>query len=291
MAHILLGGEVAYVLTESLSQRVVELKQRGVDPLLAIVRLGEEPAALLYEEGASKHAERIGVKVKVYALAEDANQADIEQVIVEINQDDSIHGCLVFSPLPSHIDEKRIANLLAPDKDVDASTEASLAGVFKGEPNRFAPCTAEAAMAIIDYYNVPLSGARVVVLGRSLVVGKPVAMLLLNANATVTICHSKTKDSAQIAKEADILVTCTGQSKMVTAEFTNPDQIIIDVGINVDENGKVSGDADFENIEPIVKAITPVQGGVGSVTVSVLIRHVVEAAERACMCYLTMNVS
>ena len=206
---------------------------------------------------------------------------DLEQVIQEINQDDSLHGCLIFRPLPPQINEKKIAALLAPGKDIDGFTDGSLAGVFKGEPSGFAPCTAEAAIAILKHYHVNLSGARAVVLGRSLVIGKPVAMMLLQENATVTICHSRTKDIAKTAKEADVLIAAVGQAKMVTPEFCNSGQVIIDVGINVDEEGKLTGDVDYDSVEVLVKAITPVPRGVGSVTTSILMKHVVEAAERA----------
>ncbi len=280
MAQVFVGKEVADVLTEELIERVAVLKAKGIDPTLAIVRLGEEPDDLSYERSAQNHAEKIGVSVKIYELTRNLPQTDLEQVILDINQDDSIHGCLIFRPLPGQIDEKKIAAILDPEKDIDGFTDGSLTGVFKGEPSGFAPCTAEAAMAILNHHNVPLSGSSVVVIGRSLVVGKPVSMMLLNENATVTICHSRTKNIAAVAKDADILVACVGRSKMVTSEFTNPNQVIIDVGINVDEDGNVSGDVDFENVEPVVKAITLVPGGVGSVTSSILIQHVVEAAER-----------
>ena len=281
MAQVLLGKEVADVLTEELAERVAVLKTKGVEPSLAIVRLGDEPDDLSYERGALNRAEKAGVKVKVYELPRDLSQEGLEQVIREINQDDSLHGCLIFRPLPQQINEGKIAELLAPGKDIDGFTDGSLLGVFKGEPSGFAPCTAEAAIAILKHYQVKLSGARAVVLGRSLVIGKPVAMMLLQENSTVTICHSRTKDIAKAAREADVLIAAVGQAKMVTPEFCNPGQVIIDVGINVDEEGKLTGDVDYDNVEPLVKAITPVPRGVGSVTTSILMKHVVEAAERA----------
>ena len=281
MAQVLLGKEVADVLTEELVERVAMLKAGGVEPSLAIVRLGNEADDLSYERGALNRAEKAGVKVKVFDLPRDLPQEDLEQVILEINQDDSLHGCLIFRPLPGQIDEEKIAALLAPAKDIDGFTDGSLVGVFKGEQTGFAPCTAEAAIAILKHYNVNLNGARAVVLGRSLVIGKPVAMMLLQENSTVTICHSRTKEIAKAAKDADVLIAAVGQAKMVTPEFCNPGQVIIDVGINVDEEGKLLGDVDYDAVEPLVKAITPVPRGVGSVTTSILMKHVVEAAERA----------
>lgn len=281
MAQVLLGKEVADVLTEELVERVAKLKAGGVEPSLAIVRLGDEADDLSYERGALNRAEKAGVKVKVFDLPRDLPQEDLEQVILEINQDDSLHGCLIFRPLPGQIDEEKIAALLAPAKDIDGFTDGSLVGVFKGEQTGFAPCTAEAAIAILKHYNVNLNGARAVVLGRSLVIGKPVAMMLLQENSTVTICHSRTKEIAKAAKDADVLIAAVGQAKMVTPEFCNPGQVIIDVGINVDEEGKLLGDVDYDAVEPLVKAITPVPRGVGSVTTSILMKHVVEAAERA----------
>ncbi|MDD2427468.1 MAG: tetrahydrofolate dehydrogenase/cyclohydrolase catalytic domain-containing protein [Eubacteriales bacterium] len=281
MAQVLLGKEVADVLTEELADRVAKLKDKGIVPSLAIVRLGEEPDDLSYERGALNRAEKAGVKVIVHELARDLSQEELEQVILDINEDNSVHGCLIFRPLPRQINEKRIAALLAPEKDIDGFTDGSLVGVFKGEPSGFAPCTAEAAIAILKHYNVELSGVRAVVLGRSLVIGKPVAMMLLQENSTVTICHSRTKDIARVAKEADVLIAAVGQAKMVNPDFCNPEQVIIDVGINVDEEGKLTGDVDFDAVEPLVKALTPVPRGVGSVTTSILMKHVVEAAERS----------
>ncbi|NLC26392.1 MAG: bifunctional 5,10-methylene-tetrahydrofolate dehydrogenase/5,10-methylene-tetrahydrofolate cyclohydrolase [Fastidiosipila sp.] len=281
MVQVLLGKAVADVLTEELTERVAKLKDRGIEPKLAIVRLGEEADDLSYERGSLNRAEKVGVKVKVYELARDLSQEDLEQVILDINQDDSIHGCLIFRPLPQQIDEKRIAALLAAEKDIDGLTDGSLAGIFKGEASGFAPCTAEAAIAILKHYNVELNGARAVVLGRSLVIGKPVAMMLLQENSTVTICHSRTKDIAKVAKQADVLIAAVGQAKMVNPDFCHSEQVIIDVGINVDEEGKLTGDVDYEAVEPLVKAITPVPRGVGSVTTSILMKHVVEAAERS----------
>lgn len=281
MVQVLLGKAVADVLTEELTERVAKLKDKGIEPKLAIVRLGEEADDLSYERGSLNRAEKVGVKVKVYELARDLSQEDLEQVILDINQDDSIHGCLIFRPLPQQIDEKRIAALLAAEKDIDGLTDGSLAGIFKGEASGFAPCTAEAAIAILKHYNVELNGARAVVLGRSLVIGKPVAMMLLQENSTVTICHSRTKDIAKVAKQADVLIAAVGQAKMVNPDFCHSEQVIIDVGINVDEEGKLTGDVDYEAVEPLVKAITPVPRGVGSVTTSILMKHVVEAAERS----------
>lgn len=280
MADVLLGKPVADAISEELIERAEALGTKGIEPTLAIVRLGARGDDLSYERGALKRAARVGVAVRVFELPEDMAQADLEQQIREINADDTIHGVLIFRPLPKQIDEAQIARVLDPKKDMDGFTDGSLAGVFKGEALGYAPCTAEASMAILKHYGVTLKGARAVVLGRSLVIGKPVAMMLLSEHATVTICHSRTVGIAEVAKEADVLVACVGRSRMVTPDFVNPDQVIIDVGINVDAEGNLTGDVDYDGVFDKVKAITPVPRGVGSVTTSILMRHVIEAAER-----------
>ncbi len=291
MAKLLLGKEVTDALNEKLMERTAALKERGVVPTLAIVRCGANPSDLSYEKGATKRAELVGVAVKKYELPEDVTKEALMATIDEINGDDSVHGVLMFRPLPKHLkaDQDEICNRLDPKKDVDCMTDLSNAGVFEGRKDLgYAPCTPEACMEILDYYGIDCKGKSAVVIGRSLVVGKPAAMMLMGKNATVTVCHTKTVNTAEVARSADILVSAAGVLGSLTKEYVRPGQVVIDVSINWDPNkvnskggkGAIAGDAVFEEVEPIVEAITPVPGGVGSVTTSVLMKHVVEAAER-----------
>ena len=291
MAKLLLGKEVTDALNANLQTRTAALREKGVVPTLGIIRVGEDPSDVSYEKGALKRAELVGVEVKQYLLPGDATKEQVLAVIDEINADDSIHGVLMFRPLPKHLkaDQNEICNRLDPKKDMDCMTHMSNAGVFEGLNLGYAPCTPAACMEILDYYGIDCKGKNAVVIGRSLVVGKPAAMMLMGKNATVTACHTRTVNTAEICKNADIIVSAAGVLNSLTADFVRPGQIVIDVSINWDENkinakggkGGIAGDAKFDEVEPIVDAITPVPGGVGSVTTSVLMKHVVEAAERA----------
>ena len=292
MAKLLLGKEVTDALNANLQTRTAALREKGVTPTLGIIRVGENPSDLSYEKGAVKRAELVGVSVVKFVLPEDATKADVLAAIDKVNADDSIHGVLMFRPLPKHLkaDQTEICNRLDPKKDVDCMTDLSNAGVFEGRSDLgFAPCTPAACMEILDYYGIDCKGKNAVVIGRSLVVGKPAAMMLMGKNATVTVCHTKTVNTAEIARNADILVSAAGVLGSLTKEYVRPGQVVIDVSINWDAEkpnakggkGAIAGDAKFEEVEPIVEAITPVPGGVGSVTTSVLMKHVVEAAERA----------
>lgn len=283
MAKQLLGKEVNEKLNARIIAQCEELKARGVNPTLAIVRCGERPDDLSYEKGATKRAEALGVAVEKFLLPEDVSKEELLKTIDAINANDAIHGVLMFRPLPKHLkaDQDEICNRLDPRKDVDGMTDGSNAGVFMGKELGFAPCTPAACMEILDHYGIDCTGKKAVVLGRSLVVGKPAAMMLLGKNATVTVCHTKTKDVAAVAREADILVSAAGVLKSLTKDYVRPGQVVIDVSINWDEaKGGIAGDAVYDEVEPIVEAITPVPGGVGAVTTSVLIGHVVEAAAR-----------
>lgn len=281
MAKILDGKQAAATLNEKLRVDVTRLKNENITPTLAIVRVGERGDDIAYEKGAVKRCETIGVAVKSFVLDVNATQQELLDVIDSINEDGGIHGCLLFRPLPKHMDDNLVRNSLCPAKDVDGITDGSLAGVFAGVPTGFPPCTPQACMEIINYFNIEITGKKAVVIGRSLVVGKPAAMMLLKKNATVTICHTKTVDMPAVCREADILIVAAGRAGIVGKEYFRPGQIVIDVGINVDDNGKLCGDVNFAEAEPIVQAITPVPGGVGTVTTSVLVKHVVEAAERS----------
>ena len=290
MAKLLLGKEVTDALNANLQTRTAALREKGIVPTLAIIRVGADPSDLSYEKGATKRAELVGVEVKKFELPADASKADVLAVIDQVNADDSIHGVLMFRPLPKHLkaDQNEICNRLDPRKDMDCMTHLSNAGVFEGLNNLgYAPCTPAACMEILDYYGIDCKGKNAVVIGRSLVVGKPAAMMLMGKNATVTVCHTKTVNTAEICRNADIIVSAAGVLGSLTKDFVRPGQVVIDVSMNWDPNkvtskgvGGMSGDAVFDEVEPIVDAITPVPSGVGSVTTSVLMKHVVEAAEK-----------
>ena len=289
MAKRLLGKEVNARLNARIQAECEALKGRGIQPTLAIIRCGERPDDLSYERGATKRAETLGVAVEKFVLPEDVTKQALLDTIDAVNRNDAIHGVLLFRPLPKHLkaEQDEISNRVDPRKDVDGMTDLSNAGVFMGKELGFAPCTPAACMEILDYYGIDCKGKNAVVIGRSLVVGKPAAMMLLAKNATVTVCHTKTVDLPGIARKADIIVSAAGVLKSLTKDFVRPGQVVIDVSMNWDPEkvtskgvGGMAGDAVFSEVEPIVDAITPVPGGVGGVTNVVLISHVVEAAER-----------
>ena len=289
MAKQLLGKEVNEALVAALQTRTAALKEKGITPTLGIIRLGENPSDLSYEKGATKRAEEVGVAIKNYILPEETTKEELLAVIDGINADDSVHGVLMFRPLPKHLknDQDEICNRLAPCKDVDSMTHMSNAGVFEGQDLGYAPCTPAACMEILDHYGIDCKGKNAVVIGRSLVVGKPAAMMLMGKNATVTICHTRTVNTAEICRNADIIISAAGVLGSLTKDFVREGQIVIDVSMNwnpekITSKGKggMSGDCVFDEVEPIVGAITPVPGGVGAVTTSVLMKHVVEAAEK-----------
>ena len=279
MSEILKGAPVATALTEKLISRAEILKSKNIIPTLAILRVGEKPGDISYETGAMKRCEKIGIEVKKFILPENVSREKILDVIREINNDNSIHGCLMLRPLPDKKVEQEACEILSPSKDVDCMTVGSLARVFTGLGKGYAPCTAKACIEVLDYYGVELEGKNIAVIGRSLVIGKPLSMMLQARNATVTMCHSKTRELEKICKNSEIIVAAIGKAKFVDKNFVSPGQIIIDVGINVDENNKLCGDVNFDDVEPIVKAVTPVPAGVGAVTTAVLAKHVIEAAE------------
>ena len=281
MAKLFKGAEVNAGLNERIMKDVEELKAKGVQPTLGIVRVGERPDDLSYERGATKRAETLGVAVEKFVLPVDVTQDELLKVIKEINANDAIHGVLLFRPLPKHLNEDLICNTLAPEKDIDGITDLSNAGIFTGKDLGYAPCTPSACMEILDHYGIDCKGKTAVVIGRSLVVGKPAAMMLIKKNATVTVCHTRTVDMPAVCREADILIVAAGKAGVVGADYVKPGQIVIDVGINWnEEKQKLCGDVDFDAVEPIVEAITPVPGGVGTVTTSVLVSHVVDAAKK-----------
>ena len=283
MAEVLKGGPVAKALSEQLLEKSEKLKAQGIIPTLAILRVGENESDLAYERGILSRCEKTGVTPHRIILPADASQEAVEAEIIKINEDSSVHAALMFRPLPKNLDERKICELLDPKKDADCMTQASLATVFTGKGAGYAPCTAQAVMELLSFYGIDPKGKNVAVIGRSLVIGRPVAMLLMSENATVTICHTRTVNMEEITKRADIIVAAAGKAKVVTASYLFPGQTVIDVGINVDESGNLCGDVDFDAAQDIVGAITPVPGGVGNVTTAVLCKHVIEAAEEYCL--------
>lgn len=279
MADVLKGSVVAKEIKEKIKRDVEELSKVNRVPTLAIVRLGNNPSDISYEKSIIKNCNSVGIDAKVYELELNTTTERLVELIEELNSDSSISGILVFRPLPKHIDEEIIRNTISVKKDIDCMHPWNLEKIFEGDISGFAPCTPKAAMEIIKYYGIPLEGKNVVVVNRSMVVGKPLTMMLLKENATVTICHSKTKDLHTLTNNADIVVVALGTAKFFDEKYFNEKSIVIDVGVSEDKNGNISGDVDYEKVEPIVDKITPVPGGVGSVTTSILLSHVVYACK------------
>jgi methylenetetrahydrofolate dehydrogenase (NADP+)/methenyltetrahydrofolate cyclohydrolase len=280
---LLSGKDVAEALKVQMKVDVDALKGKGVNPTLGIIRMGAEPGDLAYEKGAKKTCEELGVGVKVFELGREDPQDKLIKTIKEVNADKAVHGVLLFQPLPKHIDAFAARAALDPAKDMDGITDGSQAGIYSDSGKGYPPCTAESVIKILKHYKVELSGKNVVVLGRSTVIGKPVSMLLLKENATVTVCHSKTKDLPKRTQEADVVVVAMGRAWSVGKESFKAGQYVIDVGVNAKPNGEkgTCGDVRTEEVEPIVAGVSPVPGGVGSVTNCNLISHVIDAAKKA----------
>jgi methylenetetrahydrofolate dehydrogenase (NADP+) / methenyltetrahydrofolate cyclohydrolase len=278
MAVILKGIDVANAMKGKMIEEVNGLKNKGVSPCLAIVRVGSRPDDLAYERGAIKRCEIVGVECKVFEYREDISQAEFLKEFSKVNDDSSIHGILLFRPLPKQIDEEEIKNVIAPEKDIDCMSPVNIAKVFAGDESGFAPCTPEAVIEMLDHNKISIEGKQVVIIGRSMVVGKPLSMLLIKRNATVTVCHTRTRDLEKVCSGAEILIAAAGKAKMVTAGFIPAGCTVIDVGINVDSSGNLCGDVEFEQAQAKAAYVTPVPGGVGSVTTSVLVNHVIRAA-------------
>ncbi|MCX7695434.1 MAG: bifunctional 5,10-methylene-tetrahydrofolate dehydrogenase/5,10-methylene-tetrahydrofolate cyclohydrolase [Caloramator sp.] len=276
---ILYGKQVAEKLSEEIIDEVKTLKDKGIEPKLAIVRVGRNEGDLSYERGAVKRAERLGIKVEVFELEEGIKTEDLIECIEKINNDNLIHGLLLFRPLPKHIDENRVKNYINANKDVDCINPINVAKIMEGDKTGFAPCTPAAVLEILKHYSIDLRGKNVVVVGRSMVVGKPLSMLLLSEDATVTICHSKTQNLKEITKKADILIVAIGCAKYINKEYVSDSTVVIDVGINVDNVGNLCGDVDFEDVKDLVSDITPVPGGVGAVTNTVLFKNLIKACK------------
>lgn len=276
---LLLGTTVAKDKTEQLREKVEELHKQGIKPKLVMMRVGDKADDLAYQRSALSRMEKVNILSEVQEFPNDVTEEVFLRQLEENNQSDEVHGILIFLPLPKHLDLKKVKECISPDKDIDAISPINIARLMNAE-NCFVPCTPKAVMELLSYYNIPLQGKHVIVIGRSMVVGKPVSMLLLNENATVTMTHSKTTNLQELTKKADIIVCALGKSKFLTEEYVSSHSVVIDVGINVDETGALTGDADTQQILPIVKAITPVPRGVGSVTTVMLAKQVIESAER-----------
>lgn len=280
MAQRLLGRPVADAIKEDLARRVAALAEKGVTPRLAVIRLGEDPGDMAYERSILRNCEKLGCAAESMALPSDISQEALIARIEQVNADPAIHGCLLLRPLPKHMDSAKVCDALAPEKDLDGMGCRALGALFAGREDAFAPCTAQACLEMLKYYGIDPAGKRAAVVGRSLVIGRPVGQLLLQADATVTLCHSRTPELPAVCREADILIVAVGRAGMIGAEHTRPGQVILDVGVNSVE-GKLCGDVRTEEAEETAAAVSPVPGGVGAVTPSVLMAHLVEAAERA----------
>lgn len=279
MAKLLTGKEVAAGISADVQQRVAALAERGVTPTLALVRVGARADDVSYERSVRKRAEALGVATRAFELDERASEELVLEAISQVNADASLHGCLMFRPLPQGIDEARACDALASQKDVDGVSAASLSALFTGRGEGFPPCTAEACVATLEHYGIPVAGKHVVVVGRSLVVGRPLAMMLLERHASVTVCHSRSENLPELARQADIVVCATGRARAFGAEFFSAGQTVLDVGINFDDAGNLCGDVAFDEVEPLVAAITPVPRGIGAVTTALTLQHTVAAAE------------
>lgn len=277
--QIIKGKPVADKISENLIKEVNDLSKEGIIPKLAIVRVGARPDDLAYERGALKRCQTIGIETEVIELEENITQEEYIKAVHKLNEDEKVNGILTFRPLPKHLNEDVIKYEIDPNKDIDCFNPINISKILENDKSGYPPCTPTAVVEILKYYDVDLSGTNIVVLGRSMVVGKPVSMLLLNENATVTICHSRTKNLPKITSNADILVAAVGKANMVKEEYIKDGAIVIDVGINVDDQGNLCGDVDTKNVLDKVSMITPVPGGVGSVTTSILASHVVKACK------------
>lgn len=281
MANLLKGKPVADAINQRSKDDIELLKAKGITPTLAILRVGEKPDDISYERNAIKRANDVGVQVKSVVLNQDVDYDTFYKTLDDLNNDNSVHGILMLRPLPKQLDNEKARLSINPNKDIDGCTNGSLSGVFTNTTLGFPPCTAQAAIEILDYYGIDVTGKNITVIGRSLVVGKPLSMMLLNRNATVTICHTKTIDLSSVSRNADIVVSAIGKIETLNKDYFKQGQTVIDVGISWnDVKQKLCGDVLFDEVEPIVENITPVPGGVGSVTTSVLINHVVEACKR-----------
>ncbi|MCR4926407.1 MAG: bifunctional 5,10-methylenetetrahydrofolate dehydrogenase/5,10-methenyltetrahydrofolate cyclohydrolase [Lachnospiraceae bacterium] len=270
------GKECVEALLDKMKLKLLPFE--GFQPHLVIIRVGDNPSDISYEKGAMKRMEKAGIRASNYRFDADVDPDKFMEAFRYLNNDEDVDGILIFRPLPKHLDEKLICNTIDPVKDMDCISPVNQAKLFAGDESGYAPCTAEAVMELLKTYHIDPAGKEVAIIGRSMVIGKPLAMLMIKANATVTVCHTKTKDIESVCRRADIVVACAGSAKMVTPAFLKNDAVVIDVGINVDKDGNLVGDVDFDAVKDIASAASPVPGGVGMITTSVLAMHVIKAA-------------
>ena len=280
MGQIIKGKPVADAITAELVKDVEVLKSKGIEPKLKIVRVGAREDDLAYERGALSRMEKCGIKAEVLELPVDICQADFVKELKAVNDDPSVHGILLFRPLPKQLDMEKIKFVVDPVKDIDCMNPLNAEKIFEGDKTGYPPCTSQACVEILDHYGIDMKGKRAAVIGRSMVVGKPLAMLLLDKNATVTICHSRTNDLPGVCRQAEVVIAAVGRAEMVTGDFISEGAVVIDVGINVNAEGKLCGDVKFDECVDKASMITPVPAGVGSVTTSVLAKHVVKACKQ-----------
>ena len=269
------GKEVSAAVREQIAAEVSELKAKGITPGLAVIIVGNDPASRVYVNNKKKGCEQVGMNSFEYALPEETTTEELISLINKLNSEKDVHGILCQLPVPKHIDEEKVLNAISPEKDVDAFHPVNCGKVMTGDYT-FAPCTPAGMVEMLKYYNIPVAGKHCVIIGRSNIVGKPMAMLMLKNNATVSVCHSKTANLSEITKQADILVAAVGRANFVTADMVKEGAVVVDVGINRDENGKLCGDVDFDDVIDKVSAITPVPGGVGPMTIAMLMNNCVE---------------
>lgn len=274
--ELLKGAPVSAAIREWAAEEIKQLQ--GSVPKLAIIRVGEKPDDMSYERSAVKKMEAFGLRVQTFVFPKDISDEEFKEAFQKINKDPAVTGILLLRPLPEQIKEKEIEAMIDPKKDLDGISPVNIAKVFSGDPSGFAPCTAEAVIEILKANNISIEGKRAAVIGRSMVIGKPLSMLLLKENATVTICHTRTKELPEICRQAEILVAAAGKAGMVEESWVSDGAVVIDVGINVDENGKLCGDVDQASMESRNLLLTPVPGGVGAVTTAVLAKHLIQAA-------------
>ncbi len=274
--ELLKGAPVSAAIREWAAEEIKQLQ--GSVPKLAIIRVGEKPDDMSYERSAVKKMEAFGLRVQTFVFPKDISDEEFKEAFQKINKDPDVTGILLLRPLPEQIKEKEIEVMIDPRKDLDGISPVNIAKVFSGDPSGFAPCTAEAVIEILKANNISIEGKRAAVIGRSMVIGKPLSMLLLKENATVTICHTRTKELPEICRQAEILVAAAGKAGMVEESWVSDGAVVIDVGINVDENGKLCGDVDQASMESRNLLLTPVPGGVGAVTTAVLAKHLIQAA-------------
>lgn len=280
MAEVIKGKPVADKISEDLIQEIEVLKEKNIQPKLSIVRVGARPDDLAYERGALGRCKKMGIKTEVKELPEDITQEEFIVELKKLNEDKDVNGILIFRPLPEHLDESVIKYIIAPEKDVDCLSPINVGKMTEGDATGFPPCTPTAVIEILKFYGVELQGKDCAIIGASMVVGKPTALLLLNENATISVCHIYTKDSAKFARQADVVVVGVGVPRLVKENWIAEGTVVIDVGINVDDEGNLCGDVDFEMVKNKATMITPVPGGVGSVTTSILAKHVVKACKQ-----------